>query len=152
MIAGTLDAIAAILIYAKPPNLHNTSLIFRHIASGLFGKQAYVTGPFYPFTGLVLHYLIAAIWSALYFVFLFPVFKPGSVWAKTILFACFIWISMNGLIITLSGLMTRYDGKAILRSFTIILLCVALPISFLAEKRLGNLKPRSAGRRKENGK
>jgi uncharacterized membrane protein YagU involved in acid resistance len=140
IIAGTLDAVAAILLYAKPPELHNISRIFRHIASGLFGKQAYLTGPFYPFTGLVLHYLIAIIWSAVYFLVLFPVFRPGSVWVKTILFGCLIWIIMNGFVLPLIGLTARYDGWGVLRSFTIILLCVALPISILVEKKLGNIK------------
>src|SRR5258708_337910 len=91
LIAGTLDAAAAILLFAKPVNLHNTSRIFRYIASGLFGRQAYATGPFFPIAGLALHYLIATIWSALYILILFRVFKSGSVWAKTILLASLIW-------------------------------------------------------------
>jgi len=33
-IAGTMDAEAAILLYAKPVNLHNISKIFRYIATG----------------------------------------------------------------------------------------------------------------------
>jgi hypothetical protein len=152
MIAGTLDAIAAILLYAKPIDLHSISRIFRYIASGLFGKQAYLTGPLYPFAGLILHYLIATVWSAVYFLVLFRVFKSGSVWAKTILFACLVWIIMNGFVMPVSGLTARYDGWAIMRSFTVILLCVALPVSFLVEKQPGNLKTKSASRRKENGK
>jgi hypothetical protein len=34
LIAGTLDAVAAIFLFAKPPNLHNISRVFRFIASG----------------------------------------------------------------------------------------------------------------------
>ena len=139
IIAGTLDAIAAILLYAKPPNLHNISRIFRYIASGLVGKQAYLTGPFYPIAGLILHYLIALVWSAVYVYVLFRVFKPGSVLVKMILFACLIWVIMNGFILPLSGLVSRYDGWAVMRSFTVLLLCVSLPVSLLVEKRFGKM-------------
>jgi hypothetical protein len=45
-IAGTLDAIAAILLYTKGVSLHNISKIFRYIASGLFGKPAFHTDLF----------------------------------------------------------------------------------------------------------
>jgi len=139
IIAGTLDAIAAILLYAKPPNLHNISRIFRYIASGLVGKQAYLTGPFYPIAGLILHYLIALVWSAVYVYVLFRVYKPGSVLVKMILFACLIWVIMNGFILPLSGLVSRYDGWAVMRSFTVLLLCVSLPVSLLVEKRFGKM-------------
>jgi hypothetical protein len=143
IISGTLDALAAILLFTKPPNLHNISRIFRYIASGLLGKTAYITGFLYPFAGLVLHYLIATIWSAIYILILLRVFKPGSVWAKSILLASLVWIGMNGFIMPLSGLTAHYDGWSIMRSFTVILLCVGLPVSLIAEKRLkqfGNLK------------
>src|SRR6202035_2069740 len=91
LIAGTLDAVAAILLFAKPPNLHNISMVFRFIASGLLGNTAYSSGIIYPLAGILLHYLIAVIWSASYLFVLYRVFKSGSVWAKTILFASLIW-------------------------------------------------------------
>jgi uncharacterized membrane protein YagU involved in acid resistance len=136
VIAGTLDAIAAVLLYAKPVNLHNISNIFRYIASGLFGKTAYYTGPFYPFSGLVLHYLIAAIWAAIYILILSKFFnKPGSVWLKTFLFGSLIWVIMNGFVMPVAGLSARYNGWAIMRSSAVILVCIALPIILIAEKR-----------------
>jgi hypothetical protein len=139
-IAGTMDAEAAILLYAKPVNLHNISKIFRYIASGLIGKPAYYAGPFYPFAGLVLHYLIATIWSAIYILLFFRMFKPGSVWAKTIFLASLVWIIMNGFIIPIAGLTARYDGWAIIRSFAVLLVCVGLPICLISEKRHDKLK------------
>ena len=135
VIAGTLDAIAAILLYARPVNLHNISKIFRYIASGLHGKPAYYTGAFYPFAGLVLHYLIATIWAAIYILILLRVFKPGSVWLKTFLFGSLIWVIMNGFVMPVAGLTAHYDGWAIMRSYAVILVCVALPIILITEKR-----------------
>ncbi len=135
IVAGTLDAIAAILLYAKPVDLHSISRIFRYIASSLFGKTSYTTGPFYPFAGLLIHYGIATIWSVIYLFILFRIFKAGSIWAKTILFGSLLWIAMNGFVMPLSGLTARYDGWAIMRSFSVILLCVSLPVCLIVEKR-----------------
>jgi hypothetical protein len=133
--AGILDAVAAILLYAKPLNLHNISRIFRFIASGLFGKAAYTTGPLYPLAGLAIHFGIALTWSAIWLFILFRVFKKGSVWAKTILFASLIWIIMNGFVMPVFGVPSRYDGWAIMRSFSVILFCVSLPVCAIVEKR-----------------
>jgi hypothetical protein len=133
--AGTLDAAAAVLFYAKPVNMHNISRIFRFIASGIFGKAAYATGPLFPTTGLILHYFIATLWSCIYLFVIYPVFKSGSLWVKIILFGSLIWVIMNGFVVPLSGLTSSRDGWAIMRSFTIILLCVGLPICLVTEKR-----------------
>jgi hypothetical protein len=65
-IAGTLDAVAAIILFAHPASLHNISSIFLYITSGLFGKTAYTSGFIYPLFGLILHYLIALTRSAVY--------------------------------------------------------------------------------------
>ena len=46
--------IAAIILYAKPVNLHNISRIFSFIASGLFGKSGLYGGNLiYPIAGLI---------------------------------------------------------------------------------------------------
>jgi hypothetical protein len=135
LIAGTLDAIAAILLFAKPPDLHHASMIFRYIASGLLGKTAYSAGIIYPVAGLMLHYLIATVWSAVYFQGLSRLFKPGSVWAKAILLACLVWIIMNGLVMPLCGMTARNSGWAIMRSFLVLVVCVGLPVTWIAEKR-----------------
>ena len=44
ILAGVLDMIAAIILYAKPVNLHNISTIFRYISRGLFGTASEETG------------------------------------------------------------------------------------------------------------
>jgi hypothetical protein len=135
-VSGSLDAIAAILLFAHPVTLHNISNIFRYIASGLIGQGAFANGLVYPFLGLFLHFLIATIWSAVYLLFLYRLFKPGSVVAKTILLAALIWITMNGFVIPLSGLgAARSSGWAIMRSFSVLVICVGLPVTLIVEKR-----------------
>ncbi len=135
-IAGFLDAIAAIILFAHPTNLHNIAGVFRYIASGLIGHASFSSGFIYPLLGLLLHFLIAIIWSAIYLGILFPVFKSGSLWAKIILFAALIWIVMNGFVIPLCGLNSvHFDGWSVMRSFLVLLICVSLPVCLITEKR-----------------
>jgi hypothetical protein len=63
------------------------------------------------------------------------VFKSGAIWVKIILLASLIWVIMNGFVIPLAGITSRYDGWAIMRSFTVILVCVSLPICLITGKR-----------------
>jgi hypothetical protein len=136
LIAGTLDAAAAIILYAKPINLHNIGGIFRFIASGVFGRLAYSSGLIYPIAGLAIHFLIAICWSSVYLLILFPTFKPGFVWAKTVLVSSLVWIVMNGVALPFTGLTsTHHDVWMILKSLSPILLCVGLPICLIVEKR-----------------
>jgi hypothetical protein len=140
-IAGTLDATAAILFYAKQYTIHSIAGIFRFIARGIFGSAVQATGAIYPFIGLFLHFLIATIWSAVYLLILNRVFKPGFLLIKVILFGCLVWTTMNGFIMPVAGLtMVTYSGWSIMKSFTIILFCVSLPICLIAERKFGNLK------------
>jgi uncharacterized membrane protein YagU involved in acid resistance len=131
-----LDAIAAIILFAHPVNLHNTSNVFRYIASGLFGKAAYDSGFVYPILGLILHFIIALIWSAVYILILHRVFKAGSIWAKIIFLSSLIWIIMNGFVMPLCGLNSvHYDGWSVMQSYLVLVICISLPICLIAEKR-----------------
>lgn len=135
IIAGTADALAAILMHARPVSLHQASWIFRYIASGLFGVKANNTGLIYPISGLFLHYFIAFCWSAIYFLIISRAFQPRGILIKCFLFGTLIWAVMNGLVMPLAGLAARYDGWGIMRSCGIIILCVSLPIVAIAEKQ-----------------
>ncbi len=135
-ISGSLDASAAILFYTKPHNLHNISMLFRSIAKGLLGKEAFSAGIIYPFIGLILHFLISNIWSAFYLTILSSAFKPGFLLGKIFLFAAIIWVTMNGFVMPVFGYSgAHYDGWSIMRSFLILVFCVSAPIVVLTERR-----------------
>jgi hypothetical protein len=136
LIAGTLDAIAAILLFSKHYTLHSMAGVFRYISRGIFGKSVPADGALYPFIGLILHFLIATIWSAVYMLVLVRIFKPGSVWARVILFGSLIWTIMNGFVLPLAGLTIQYDGWSIMESFAVILVCVSLPICLVAGRKV----------------
>ena len=134
IIAGAADALAAVLIYAKPVSLHNAAAIFRYIASGLLGAKAFQPGIIYPLTGLALHFLIALCWSAFYGYLLSRIFNSRGLILKILVFASLIWIVMNGFVRPIAGFKPKYDQWAIMQSWFILVLCVSLPIVTLTDR------------------
>ena len=135
LIAGTLDGTAAVLTFSHPLNLHNASQVFRYIAASLFGAHAFGEGPLFPLIGLILHFFIATAWTAMYVYLFSRVFKPGFLLGKMVLYGALIWVIMNGFVITLAGLKAQYSGWSIMRSFSIILFCVSVPICLINERK-----------------
>jgi hypothetical protein len=135
-VSGTMDALAAILFFTKPHSLHNISMLFRYIAKGVLGSAAFSTGLVFPIAGLILHYLIATIWSAIYLLIAPVVFKSGHLLAKTIVFAASIWIGMNGFILPVFGLGSAHSNSwSVMKSFLILVVCISAPIVIITEKR-----------------
>ena len=59
IVTGTLDAILALLINFKVP----AAIIFKFIASGLFGAAAFSMGNSAVLYGILIHYCIAFVWA-----------------------------------------------------------------------------------------
>jgi hypothetical protein len=70
LVAGTLDIVAAILLYSIIMEKTTPSRIIMSIASGVFGKEAYSGGSAMILAGLAFHFLIAFLFSLFYY-FLF---------------------------------------------------------------------------------
>ncbi|NNU33010.1 hypothetical protein HK413_00190 [Mucilaginibacter sp. S1162] len=69
LVTGTLDAARAILF-----NLNlGPGVIFRFIASGMFGKAAFAGGPEMVIAGVVFHYLIAYLFTTSFYIW-YPAF------------------------------------------------------------------------------
>lgn len=132
-IAGTLDAAAAIINFyittGKSP-----VIVFVYIASGVFGKEAFSMSPFIAFAGLLFHYIIAAIFSALYFL-IFPkvTFLQGHNIFSAIIYGVFVWLVMNMAVIPLSRAQHfPFDlGNALIAAF-ILIVCIGMPLSIMA--------------------
>lgn len=140
LLAGLLDAVAAVLLYVKIFNAHNIGVVFRYIASALFEEAMTAPGPLYPIIGVALHFIIAIIWAAIYVILIQPVFKPGALWAKILLYGSFVWVGMNGIVLTVASLTSRYSNASILKSYAAIAIAVAIPICLIAEQNLKRKK------------
>ncbi|MCB0493736.1 MAG: hypothetical protein KDC93_15125 [Cyclobacteriaceae bacterium] len=134
-LVGTLDGLAAVLQF-KLRGGQNPFQVFRFIASGLFGREAFTDPILYPVLGIVLHYIIAATWTTLFFLY-YP--RMRYFWVNTyiagVIYAIVIWSIMNLIIIPLSNTppLPQSIGSSLVEMF--ILVCaVGLPISWIYHK------------------
>ncbi|HWD89432.1 MAG TPA: hypothetical protein VG367_14975 [Mucilaginibacter sp.] len=138
LIAGTLDAIAAILMSWKYP----TSSVFQYIASGWFGPAAFKGGTVMVIWGLVFHYLIASFYSILFFL-LYPGFKRvvKSRFAIAIIIGLLIWSLMNFLVLPLTNI-PKGNGHisviSILISASVLCVTVGAPMVIMADRYYRN--------------
>jgi hypothetical protein len=133
LIAGTLDILAAFLVYAVILEKTSPGRILMSIASGVFGKAAYSGGTPMIITGLALHFLIAFIFSVFYFLIL-----PGLSFLRKrellagILYGIFIWLVMNlGVLPIVFKGMPLPDLTSALIGIAIVIVAVGIPISYI---------------------
>jgi hypothetical protein len=129
ILAGTLDALGAVIVYQANP-----ARLFRFIASGAFGAgKAFSEGTLMVVWGILFHYLIALIWTAIFF-FIYPrlaIARRSIVFTGT-LYGIFVWIAMNRIVIPFSEIAQGpFNFRAALIGASIIVVAIGLPIAFL---------------------
>lgn len=136
-IAGTLDGIAAALSFYVQTG-KDPLIVYRFIASGVVGPDAFSGGVPMALLGIVLHYIIAFGWTILFFLLASQLSFLLKNWIVSgILYGIFVWIVMNLVVIPLSLVSMKPGPKEwidILKGATILILCIGLPISYFARK------------------
>jgi hypothetical protein len=136
LLAGTLDILAAILVYNIIMKRVTAVQILHGIASGIFGKTVLGNETNMAIIGLLLHYFIAFCFAAAYF-FVFPYisFLKKNAVISGLLYGIIVWAIMNQVVVPLSQ---AYHGPfawpSFFRSITILMLCVGLPISIITAR------------------
>lgn len=137
LVAGTLDGLAAIANYlilgGKKPEI-----IFKYIASGVFGKKAYSSGPIMIVWGVLFHFLIAYGLTVFYF-WLYPRVQ----WLRQqpvvagLLYGVFAWIMTTRVIIPY---LSKINQKPFVFtwdtaiSIAILMVFIGLPVSLMTKK------------------
>jgi hypothetical protein len=138
LIVGTLDILAAIIDFYISTG-KNPSSIFKYIASAVMGMEAFSGGGAVVLLGLLLHYIIAFLFTILFFYlyYQFAWMRMNRI-ITGIAYGIFVWIVMNRIVVPLSFAPTGgafVVWKAV--KATLILICmIGLPLSFLANKFL----------------
>jgi hypothetical protein len=135
LIAGTMDILAAFtqtyLTSGRGPET-----VLKFVASGVFGKEAFVQGWMMPAAGLFFHFVIATSWALLFF-FIYPRIKPvlKNKYLLGVLYGIFVWLIMNRVVLPLSNTppIPFNLGKAAI-SMSIIIACIGLPISIVTHR------------------
>jgi hypothetical protein len=134
-IAGALDIVAASLnFYFKTGK--NPTIVLKYIASAIFGKEAMAGGIEMMLIGLLLHFIIAFIFT-LFFSF---IYKKLWWWFKNthliaLLYGVFVWVVMNLAIVPLSkASQIPFSWSGAITNCVILILCIGLPLSYLFRK------------------
>jgi hypothetical protein len=134
--AGTLDAIAAIIVYQANP-----MRMFQYIASAAIGRDIAFSGEWgTAFLGLCFHYTIAFSWTLLFFL-AFPWIQKLRInkFLVGIIYGAIVWTGMNLLVLPLSQLpKATFTLKPVIIGMSILMVMIGIPISLFAHKFYAN--------------
>jgi hypothetical protein len=153
LIAGTLDASAAMINFKINAPDVNSLRVWRFVAGGAFGEEAR-SGSLFPWAlyGILFHFLIAFLFT-LFFYLIYPRFRVmhKNLIVTGILYGAFVWIVMNLIVVPLSNVreqgklwtIVKTNGgshpvfqpptniKQFIINILFILFCVGLPIALI---------------------
>jgi uncharacterized membrane protein YagU involved in acid resistance len=144
VLAGTLDITTAILYYVGPSSARAERLL-QGIARGVLGARALDGGVATALLGLALHYLIALIWTLVFFVACrtFSVLRRHLV-LTGIVYGIIVWTVMNLVVLPLSNAARApFQPQAATIAAIILILCVGLPISLVIGRHMRDETTRS---------
>ena len=135
ILAGTLDAIAAIIHYTINGG-KVASRIFQYIASGAVGGEAFTGGIGMVILGIILHYSIAFGFT-LFFFLIYPrvkFFSKNKILTAAI-YGIFVWLVMNFIVIPMSSINPApFNLRQSIIGALILIVAIGLPLSFIIGK------------------
>jgi hypothetical protein len=134
-LVGTLDILSA-LIYTYLLTGKNPVRVFPYIASGVFGKKALSGDRSMIIAGLLFHYLIAFIFTIVFFL-LYPQLKRYfKNWIVLgVIYGVAIWCIMNLIVVPLSNTPPpTWKPVRMFINMLILIAAIGLPLSFIARR------------------
>ena len=135
LIAGTLDICAAFLTAWLRAGVSPIGLL-QYVASGALGPPAFQGGIKTALIGLALHYLIATIWTVVFYLasrkLLFLIERPIQF---GLLYGIAVYLFMTFVVVPLSRVTPRpatITGRTI--GILTIMFCVGLPIALIVRR------------------
>jgi hypothetical protein len=135
IIAGIADGLAAIINFYISTG-RGPAIIFKFIASAVFGTSAFSGGSAMIVWGVLFHLMIAMIFTALFFL-LYPRVSllRGNKFLVAIGYGLFVWAVMNLLVVPASAAPVQpLQLKNSIIQAIILICCIGLPASLLANK------------------
>ena len=135
LIAGTLDLTGACVVAwlrtgATPVR------IFQSVASGLYGPASFTGGAKTAVLGVVLHFIIATTWAAVYYLASRRLnFLIDHTIVAGVIYGVFVWLFMNFVVLPLSAVTKRpVPLSSRIIGMLIIIFCIGLPIAFIIRR------------------
>jgi uncharacterized membrane protein YagU involved in acid resistance len=134
---GTLDLLAASIQFYLKTN-KGPALVFKFIASGLFGKEAFTEGNIMIVYGILFHYVIAFIFTLLFFWVCenFPALMHFRI-LTGVLYGVFTWVVMNLIVLPLSKVNTgSFNLVNSIIGMLILIMCMGIPLAVFAFNKI----------------
>jgi hypothetical protein len=135
-VAGTMDMLAAILVYSGIMQKVTIMQILHGIAAGVFGKDTVGSSTTMALLGLAFHYIIAYCFAIGYFI-VYPhiSFLRKQKIISGLLYGIFVWAVMNLIVVPLSNTYhAPFKWDSALRAAVILMFCIGLPISLITHR------------------
>ncbi|HZY80262.1 MAG TPA: hypothetical protein VFE50_12110 [Cyclobacteriaceae bacterium] len=134
LIVGTLDITSATIHYLANGNKNPINILV-YISSGIFGADAFKIGPpSMAILGLALHYLIALIWTVIFFTAYprMPFLAKNRV-LTGIAYGIFVWTMMSQVVVKLSNTPKGpFNLTNAIINAAILCVAIGIPLSFMA--------------------
>jgi uncharacterized membrane protein YagU involved in acid resistance len=135
LVAGTLDITAALTYYPLTAGIHPTAIL-RGIASGVLGSRAFDGGAATAALGVILHYVIALIWTLVFFVAArrFDALTRHPI-PVGLAYGVVVWAVMNLIVLPLSNVRRGpFNPAQAAIAAVILMFCIGLPIATIIGK------------------
>jgi uncharacterized membrane protein YagU involved in acid resistance len=130
LVAGTLDITAALTYYPLTVGVR-PERILQGIASGVLGSRVFDGGARAAVLGLLFHYMIALVWTVLFFLAArrVKVLTRHAV-PVGLAYGVVVWAVMNLIVLPLSHVRRGpFDPKQAVIAAVILMVCIGLPIA-----------------------
>ena len=135
LIAGTLDLTGACVVSWLRAGVTPVR-IFQSVASGLYGPASFTGGAKTAVLGVVLHFIIATTWAAVYYLASRRLsFLINQTIIAGVTYGVFVWLFMNFVVLPLSAVTKRpIPLSSRIIGMLIIIFCIGLPIAFIVRR------------------
>jgi uncharacterized membrane protein YagU involved in acid resistance len=137
LIAGALDLTGACVVSYLRAGV-KPERVMQSVASGLLGAAAYSGAAKTAVLGVVLHFLIATIWTVVFYVAsrkLRFLLEQPILWG--LVYGVIVWVFMNFVVLPLSAFPPSRTPPTLtgrLIGLLIIMFCIGLPIAFIVRR------------------
>lgn len=136
LVAGTLDILAAMIVYGPILGAIKPLHLLQRIAAVLIGKAASSTGIWSASLGLLIHYCIAFTFTSL-FVLAYPklpLLRKNAI-VVGLCYGIFVWVVMNMIVLPLIGASEfKFSAIPSIRGAVILMFVIGLPISLITSR------------------
>lgn len=136
LLVGLLDITAAMLSFYLSTN-KSPLIVLKFITSAVCGPEAYAGGTASILLGLLLHFLVAFMFTLVFFL----LYEPGKLYRYNqyligLVYGIFIWVVMNKLVLPMTQIKQQpFSWFEAAKGMLILVAMIGMPLAIMLKKR-----------------